>query len=119
MLRVALVLAVILLPGYTFSDGREAASPAAAAKPQLRVVALRPLAVLGTGFHAGETVRVTARTNAGAGSRSGEAGAAGRIGVRFPQLKLGRCPTYVVVAKGDDGSRATVRSIPRPCGIDR
>jgi hypothetical protein len=39
--------------------------------------------------------------------------------VRFPQLKLGRCPTYVVVAKGDEGSRATVRSIPRPCGIDR
>jgi hypothetical protein len=119
MLRVALVAAVVLFPAYALSDAGGGTSPAAAAKTRLHVVTLRPLAVLGTGFHAGESVRVTVRTDAGAGARSDEAGAAGRIGVRFPRLKLGRCPTYVISARGDEGSRATLRSVPRPCGIDR
>ncbi len=83
------------------------------------MLTLRPLAVLGTGFHGGETVRVTARTDSGVGTRSDQAGAAGRIDVRFPKLKLRRCPTYIISARGDEGSRATLRSVPRPCGIDR
>ena len=114
MFRVALVTFVCL----AFAAGPGAASPAGTGKPQLRVVTLRPLAVAGTGFHDGETVRVSARTDAGAGTRSDEAGAAGRIDVRFPKLKLKRCPTYVISARGDEGSRAALRSIPQPCGID-
>jgi hypothetical protein len=80
---------------------------------------VRPLTVLGTGFRAGETVRVAAITDAGAGAKSGRAGAAGRIGVRFPRLTLDSCPSYIISARGDKGSRATLRSVPRPCGIDR
>jgi hypothetical protein len=115
MLRVALVAVVSL----AFFASLGVVSPAATGKPQLRVVTLRPLAVLGTGFHDGETVRVTARTDAGVGTRSDEAGTVGRIDVRFPKLKLKRCPTYVISARGDEGSRVTLRSVPRPCGIDR
>ena len=115
MLRVVLIAVVSL----AFFASLGAVSPAATGKPQLRVATLRPLAVLGTGFHGGESVRVTARTDTGVGTSSDEAGTAGRIGVRFPQLKLKRCPTYVISARGDEGSRATLRSVPRPCGIDR
>jgi hypothetical protein len=114
MRRSALALAVVSLAFL----GLGALSPAATSKAQLRVTTLRPLAVVGSGFHAGEDVRVSVRTDKGAGARSDEAGAAGRIDVRFPKLRLGHCPTYVISARGDDGSRATLRSVPRPCGID-
>ena len=115
MFRVALVTFVCV----AFVAGLGAAYPAGTGKPQLRVVTLRPLAVAGTGFRDGETVRVSARTDAGTGTRTDEAGTAGRIDVRFPKLKLRRCPTYVISARGDEGSLAAVRSVPRPCGIDR
>jgi hypothetical protein len=114
MLRVALVVAAVLLPGYAIAEGQSAA-----AKPQLRVVATKPLAVVGTGFRPGETVRVSAHTDDGDGSRLGTAGRAGRLGMRFPSLNLGRCATYLIVARGNKGSRATLRSVPPPCGMDK
>ena len=67
MRRVALALAIVSLAFL----GLGAISPAATSKPQLRVATLRPLDVLGSGFHAGETVRVSVRTDKGAGARSG------------------------------------------------
>jgi hypothetical protein len=82
------------------------------------VVTLRPFVVVGSGFRAGETVRITVRADAGAGSKRDAASAAGRIGVRFAGLRLGRCPEYVVAARGDKGSSAHLRSVPRACGID-
>jgi hypothetical protein len=118
MLRVAFVLSVVLLTVAALAGGGGAASPAAATKAQLRVAALRPLAVVGIGFRSGETVRVTANTDDGVGARTVKAGAAGRLGVRFPTLTLGRCPKYVISARGNRGSRATLRSVPYPCGID-
>jgi hypothetical protein len=118
MFRVAPVLAVVLAVGVAFADGGAAVSPAVATKAHLRVGAVQPLLVLGGGFRAGETVRITASTDDGFGAKTATAGAAGRIGVRFRQLSLGRCPTYVISAKGNKGSRATVRSVPYPCGID-
>ena len=119
MLRAALVVAVLLLPGYASAGGRQTDSAAAGAKAQLRIADMGPLTVLGTGFLAGESVRVSAITDAGAGAKSSKAGAAGRIGVRFPRLTLDRCPSYTISARGDRGSRATLHSVPRPCGIDR
>jgi hypothetical protein len=80
---------------------------------------LRPLVVVGAGFRAGETVRVSASADEGFGARAAAAGSSGRISVRFPKLKLGRCSDYLISAKGDKGSRAALRSVPRPCGIDR
>jgi len=115
MARVALLLAVALVAASASTPGRGAE----AAKPRLRVDALRPLVVVGTGFRAGETVRVTASADEGYGAKTDEAGSPGRIYVRFPKLKLGRCSEYVISAKGDKGSRTTLRSVPPPCGIDR
>jgi hypothetical protein len=98
------------------SAGPAAGEPAA--KPQLRVASLKPFVVVGSGFRSDETVRVTVRTDAGATSKRDEASVGGRIGVRFAGLRLRPCPDYVVAASGDEGSRAALRSVPRPCGID-
>jgi hypothetical protein len=89
-----------------------------AAKPQLTLVSATPLTIVGTGFRAGEMVRVSVRGDIGSGSARDDAGRNGRIVVRFRRVKLGRCPEYVIVARGDEGSRAVLRSLPRPCGID-
>jgi hypothetical protein len=115
MARVVLLLAAVLVAASAAAAGRGAE----AAKPRLRVDALRPLVVVGTGFRAAETVRVTANADEGFGAKSAQAGSAGRINVRFPKLKLGRCSEYLISAKGDKGSRAALRSVPPPCGIDR
>ena len=98
------------------SGGLAAGAPTA--KPQLQVTATTPLSVVGVGFRAGETVRVTVRAEDAVASRNDAADAAGRIAVRFRSLRLGRCPTYVISARGDRGSTAGLRSVPRPCGAD-
>jgi hypothetical protein len=110
---VALVLA---LP-FTLSGG---GSPegGSAAKPQLRVAGGTPFGVVGTGFQAGETVRVTMRAEGDSVSATDVASATGRITVRLPRMKLGECPMYVIGARGNKGSRAGLRSVPRPCGVD-
>jgi hypothetical protein len=97
--------------------GERGESDSAAAKPRLSVD-LAPLVVVGSGFHAGETVRVTVRGVALA-SRSDKASAAGRITVRFPGVRVEQCPKYLVItATGDKGSRAQLRRMPSACGID-
>jgi hypothetical protein len=111
-----LALAIGLLLPFTLSSGGFAEG-GSAAKPRLRVTDLTPFAVVGTGFRAGETVRVTVRGEGDSVSATDEAGAGGRIAVRFPRMKLGKCPTYVIAARGNKGSRAGLRSVPRPCGI--
>lgn len=98
------------------SAGLAAGGPTA--KPQLRVVSLQPFAVAGTGFHMGEHVRVTVRADGEVAARTDAADSRGRIGVRFRAMTLGACPTYVVAARGDRGSRAGLRSVPRACGTD-
>src|SRR5262245_37944390 len=71
------------------------------AKPQLRVASWHPFAVAGTGFRAGEHVRVTVRAEGAAGTRSDDADVRGRIGVRFRAMTVGDCTTYFVSATGD------------------
>ena len=116
MTRRLSTTSVVLAATAVLLAGHAAGGPAA--KPQLAVVSLSPFVVVGSGFHAGETVRVTVRANAGAASKRDAASRAGRIGVRFAGLRLGRCPEYIVVARGDKGSSAHLRSLPRACGID-
>lgn len=111
-LVVSAVLAAFVVLSAGVAEGR------LTAKPQLRISDATPFTLVGTGFRAGETVRVTVRANTGGGSARDRAGTSGRIAVRFPRLKLGRCPVYLIVANGDKGSTATLRSLPRPCGID-
>jgi hypothetical protein len=114
---IALVAVAIGL-ALPFALGGGVAEGGSAAKPQLRVAGLTPFGVIGTGFHAGETVRVTLRTEGDSVSATDVASATGRIAVRFPRMKVGKCPTYVIAARGNKRSRAGLRSIPRPCGID-
>jgi hypothetical protein len=92
--------------------------PSGTSRPSLTVQSLRPFIVVGGGFHAGEAVRVTVRAEGAAASARDQASAAGRIGVRFRRLKLGECAAYLVVANGNEGSVARLRSIPRACGVD-
>jgi hypothetical protein len=87
-----------------------------AAKPRLSVD-FTPFVVAGSGFRAGETVRVIVR-GAVASTRTAKASGAGRISVRFPGLG-DDCPRYLIItATGDKGSRAQFRRMPPACGID-
>jgi hypothetical protein len=96
--------------------GQRGDTDSAAAKPRLSVD-FTPFVIAGSGFRAGETVRVIVR-GAVASTRTARASAAGRISVRFPGLG-DDCPGYLIVtATGDKGSRAQVRRMPPACGID-
>jgi hypothetical protein len=107
--------AALLAAAAGISVGLADAGPAA--NPQLRVTSLAPFTVMGSGFHDGETVRVFVRTEGDFASTRDRASASGRIGaVRFRGLHVGKCPVYVVGARGNEGSRAGLRSPPRPCG---
>jgi hypothetical protein len=87
-----------------------------AAKPRLSVD-FTPFVVGGSGFRAGETVRIMVR-GAAATTRTAKASSAGRISVRFPALG-DDCPRFLIVtATGDKGSRAQFRRMPPACGID-
>jgi hypothetical protein len=110
---VVAVGAVVLA---ALAAGERGDSDSAAAKPRLSVD-LSPFVVAGSGFRAGETVRITVRGAVGA-SRSDKASAAGRISARFPGLS-GQCPRLLIItATGDKGSRAQLRRMPAACGLD-
>jgi hypothetical protein len=98
--------------------GQRGDADGSSAKPRLSVD-LAPFAVGGSGFRAGETVRITVR-GAVASSRKAKASAAGRISVRFPGLRVDDCrPGFLIItATGDMGSRAQLRRMPPACGID-
>lgn len=87
-------------------------------KPRLSVD-LAPFAVGGSGFRAGETVRITVR-GAVASSRKAKASAAGQFSARFPGLRVESCRSgfLIITATGDMGSRAQLRRMPPACGID-
>jgi hypothetical protein len=107
--------AAVLLAALAAAERGE--SEGAAAKPRLSID-LAPLVVAGSGFQAGETVRVTVRGGTFASSRD-KASAAGRISVRFPWVRLEQCPKFLIItATGDKGSRAQLRRMPPACGID-
>jgi hypothetical protein len=109
----------VLAAAAALAAGLAAGRPAAtAAKPKLRVLTEVPFVVVGSGFRGGENVQVTVRGKTRRASKTDKASTTGRIHVRFLRMPLGRCPFYVVAARGDRGSRAGLRSIPRVCGID-
>ena len=117
MIALLAVVIALALP-YLTPDLGGASEQRAAARPQVRVLALTPFTVVGDGFRAGETVRVTVHAESDVASARDGAGSNGRIAVRVRGLKLGKCPSYVVAARGDKGSTAGLRSLPRACGID-
>lgn len=86
-------------------------------RPELRVVRDTPLTVAGSGFAAGERVRLTLRTGrARAFVRNAQAGSEGRFRTAFPLLvALDPCRgTIVVTATGSRGGTATWKRACRP-----
>jgi len=83
-------------------------SAAVAAPGKLRVTDVSVFTVRGTGFHAGEHVRVVVDANDEAAAKRVTAGAAGAFVVRFPSVELGSCPIYRVRATGDMGTSAAL-----------
>jgi hypothetical protein len=109
-------LITLLVLVLAFSTGG-AADQDAAAKPRLRV-APAPFSVVGAGFKPGETVRVSVHAGDRDAAKTVVASASGAFAVGFARLKLGECQDYIVSARGDKGSRAARRSVPRLCGAD-
>jgi hypothetical protein len=70
-----------------------------------------PLTVAGSGFLAGERVTVTAFTKTRY-VRSVTATQAGRWRVVFRRAEVGACEAYAITARGDRGSRATIKFMP-------
>jgi hypothetical protein len=104
-----LVVAAAGLAALAF-DG---ASPAArTSSPALRLVDATPLTVRGTGFAGHERIRLRLKRESGVVVRRVQATATGRFVFRFGVV-VPPCPTWVVVARGSLGSRATLRPDPR------
>ena len=77
-----------------------------ARKARVEIVRTAPLTIRGTGFKAGERVRLLA-TGDGVETRRIAATTAGSFTARFG-LPAGRCTALVVQAIGNMGSRATI-----------
>jgi hypothetical protein len=111
MPRAKLLLAAVAVTLAATGAGGAAARSTGA---QLRLVHLRPLVVDGSGFRAGERVRVVLRESNGATwARASRATTAGSFSVTFAGVTLGRCGGFNVVAVGGAGSRATLH-LPLP-----
>jgi hypothetical protein len=108
--RLLLVLAAVVVALVS-------AAPAEAAAPALRPISLAPLTLRGTGFQAGERVRVTLTIRTVARRTTLRAGAAGRFTYRPEDLvAVDPCRgTIVVTALGlSSGRRAGWKHVCRP-----
>jgi hypothetical protein len=76
------------------------------AKPQLKVLATRPLVVQGTHFRARERVRVTVTTST-AVRRTVRATDTGSFKAQFSAVSVGRCAGATIQAVGSAGDRAS------------
>ena len=83
-------------------------SSATRAKPQLKVLATRPLVVQGTHFRARERVRVTATTTS-AVTRTVRTTAAGSFKAQFESVLVARCTGATVKAVGVAGDQASIK----------
>jgi hypothetical protein len=110
-MRVMAIALVIGVAGITAGLGAASSE----ANPALRAASTRPLVVVGTGFKAGERVRVTALSSLR--SRSVLV-TASRLGVFRARLGLFAQPCgrpFAVRARGTAGSIATMRMPSLPC----
>lgn len=85
------------------------------ARAQLRLMTPSPVTMRGTGFKAGEHVRIVGRLPGMAVKRV-TAGSAGGFTVRFGESAGARCTGFSVTATGDRGSRASFTRLPEQCG---
>jgi hypothetical protein len=88
--------------------------PATAATPMLKIEAMQPFVVSGSGFDRMERVRVA--LSGGNVGRLVQADSNGSFVARLGSVRLLRCGALTVVAVGGHGHRASAR-IPRPACI--
>jgi hypothetical protein len=84
-------------------------------KAELRLLQTKPLALRGTGFRPGESVRVTLLASIKRTSRRATAGPNGSFKVSFPRGAAEGCSLQIAHAVGSEGSRASVRVGRAPC----
>lgn len=89
------------------------AGQAATAAPKLRIVALNPMAIRGSGFAARERVKLLIVAPRPA-VRWVRASARGMFSIRL-RFKVGRCEAVVVQAVGARGSRAQAELLRPDC----
>lgn len=101
------VLAMLaLLAAACGDDARPAQSAASKPRPILLPAGTSPVRVKGSGFHAGESVRVTVTTSAGEGiTHRVRVGRGGTFALGFSGVDA--CGGYEAVARGSRGSRAS------------
>jgi hypothetical protein len=109
--RVAAVIVLALLAGTG-----PAAHASARARPALRLMALSPLRVHGSGFVRDETVRVRLRAN---GRRSAvrhvRATRRGGFTAKFGRVLIDRCSSFTITAVGRSGRKATLHRARPEC----
>jgi hypothetical protein len=103
MRRTLVVLALVLTVGSTLG------SALAAGSPRLQEVSTDPLVVRGTGFQRAERVKVRLTIGDESYRRLVRAGRAGTFRATFTSATVGRCSTFMILARGNEGSRATLR----------
>ncbi len=84
-------------------------------RAQLRLMTSSPVTLRGTGFKAGEHVRVVGRLP-GMTTKRVTASSAGSFTVRFTGPAGTRCTGFSATATGDRGSRASYTRMPEQCG---
>jgi hypothetical protein len=82
--------------------------------PTIEVTRIIPITVIGSGFKAGERVRVVVRSPA-VHRKTVTASRRGRFTARF-RSGAGKCASIRAIATGNKGSRATA-FVPPSCGI--
>jgi hypothetical protein len=110
--RVAGSLAVLAIIGLVPTAA--AVPTSAAAKPSLRLVDKSPARVAGIGFRGRERVKLIF-TSDGVWQKTLRATRAGTFTAVFPGATIDRCLGYRVIAQGQRGSVATLRTMPFAC----
>ena len=110
--RVACSLAVIAIIGLV--QTAVAADTSISSKPSLRLVDRSPASIGGSGFRAREQVRLIFTSN-GVWQEALRATQAGKFTAVFPGATIDRCVGFVVIARGQRGSVATLRGMPFAC----
>jgi hypothetical protein len=112
---VRFIVPAVALLAVAAAVAPAASSSQAVTRPQLRLTATSPIVVRGSGFHAGERVRLVVRAPALV-IRRVTAGTGGAFTMRVNAFAGDVCAGLSVTATGDHGSRATYRRLPQQCG---
>jgi hypothetical protein len=84
---------------------------------KLRLLAVNPLTVAGTGFHARERARITATSAGRTQAVRVTATGTGSFRVTFKEVTPSRCDTIRVVAVGRGGTSVVLKRLPAPACI--